>query len=248
MSLRKALILGLATFLLVLVFVLPAGWVGGALPEGVQCGSWSGSIWRGGCRDMKVMQQGKVALVLSELRWKLRAGALLRLTLAAEFHSWWPQGEATGDIELRSGGNIRFREGNIRSQVDRNLLPALPRGWSGHADVKRLEFDWINARIERLGGEFLISDLADSRGTALGSYHLEMPTSSSAPFTGQLRDAGGPVEVAAQLHLSADRSWNLEGRLRARDATNERLNRQLDMLGSADIVGWRPLSAAGTFN
>ena len=52
MNLKKGLLLGLAAFALALIVVLPARWMGGVLPEGVQCDQWSGSVWRGQCSGL----------------------------------------------------------------------------------------------------------------------------------------------------------------------------------------------------
>src|SRR5690606_5491057 len=101
--------------------------------------------------------------------------------------------------------------------------------------------------IGRLGGELLVTDLVDRRGTALGSYRLAFLDRDMPPFGGELTDAGGPLEVTADVQLTADQSWTVEGRMRVRDAANASLGRALDMLAAPDASGWRRLSLAGQF-
>jgi hypothetical protein len=248
MKAKKAVVLGLAAFVLALVVVLPARWIAGALPPGVTCGDWAGSVWRGQCIDLTLSDGSKVLVKLASLRWKLRPLSLLRLTVSADFQSNWAKGEATGRVALSPGGAIRLRDMSASSVLDPLAIGALPSGWTGRAELRRGEFDWDAGTLGRLGGELVVSDLANRRGTALGGYRLELRPGSTPPFTGVLRDTGGPVEVDAQIQLTADRNWTLEGRMRQRDPADIRLARQLDMLDVADASGWRRLSAAGDFN
>jgi hypothetical protein len=249
MKLRKAILLGLAAFTLALVTVLPARWMARAMPDGVQCGDWAGSIWRGQCRELTLADGDRVILKLASLRWKLKPASLLRLRVSADFQSSWSTGQAAGTVAISPGGTLRLREMSANSTLDHTSVGALPRGWNGRATLQRGEFDWDNGLLGRLGGELVISDLADGRGTALGSYRLDVPAGSTPPFMGKLTDTGvGPVEVDAQLRLAADRTWSLDGRMRQRNPSDVRLSRQLDMLGNADASGWRRLSAAGDFN
>ncbi len=248
MNLKKALILGLVAFALALIVVLPASWIEGALPSGVQCARWSGSVWRGQCNELTLSDGGKVVMKLASLGWKLRPMALLGLKVRADFQSRWSNGQASGQVALGPGGTIQLRDMMASMLLDPTALGALPAGWSGQARLERGEFDWKDGRLGRLGGLLDVSGLTDRRGTALGSYRLDMPAGGTPPFTGQLTDTGGPVQVEAKLELTADRNWSLEGRMRQRDAGDLRLSRQLDMLGSADASGWRRLTAAGDFN
>lgn len=248
MKARKAILLGLAAFLLALVLVLPASWMGRALPEGVTCARWAGSIWRGQCGELTVRDSGTGVMRIDSLRWKLKPLALLRLNLSADFEGSWRSGQAQGRIAVKPGGAIRLRELDGASLLDKTVVRSLPSGWSGRVELRDVEFDWNAGTLGRLGGELLVHNLADGRGNALGSYQLQLPPGDTSPFTGQLRDTGGPLEVDAQLQLAADRSWSLEGRMRARNAADQALGRKLDMFAAADATGWRRLSAAGDFN
>lgn len=247
MKAKKAWLLGLAAFLLALIIVLPASWVGAALPSAVQCTAWSGSVWRGQCRDLALHDDQKVVMRLSTLQWRLKPASLLRLRLAAQFHSTWPQGRTSGQVAIAPGGAIQVRDMSGHSELDRRFFGAMPAGWHGQVQIQGFDLDWRDGIIGHLGGELVVSELVDARGTALGGYRLAFTESATPPFTGELTDTGGPLQVAAQLALTADQSWTLEGRMRARDAANASLNRTLDMLSFADASGWRRLSAAGQF-
>ncbi len=247
MNARKAWLLGLAAFLIALVIVFPAGWAAAALPASVQCAAWAGSVWRGQCRELELHDGQQVVMRLSTLHWQLKPSGLLRLQLAAQFQSSWPEGQTAGDVAISPTGAIQVRDMTGRSALDRRFFGAMPEGWQGHIDMRGFALDWHDGIIGRLGGELLISDLVNGRGMALGSYRLAFTDSDTAPFTGQLNDAGGPLEVEAQLSLTADQSWSLEGRMRTREAADRSLGRTLDLLSPPDATGWRRLSAAGQF-
>ncbi|MFO7326541.1 MAG: type II secretion system protein N [Pseudomonadota bacterium] len=247
MRLRGALLLGLAAFLLVLLVAFPARWAAAFVPEAVQCAAWAGSVWRGQCRELVLHDGGKPVMRLTSLNWQLRPLSLLSLAPAARVHSVWPEGEALGEVSVSASGQFRVRELSGRTALDRRFFGALPAGWRGQLDLRGFDLDWQDGIIGRLGGELLVSDLVDARGTALGSYRLVFEPAASPPFTGTLTDRGGPLEVSARLELTADQSWSLEGRMRARNQGDAALNRALDMLSFADAEGWRRLSAAGQF-
>lgn len=247
MKVRTIVLLGLAAFLLTLVIVMPARWVALALPARVQCDAWAGSIWQGQCQQLSISDNGRSTLRLTSLRWKLHPAALLRLSLSAEFQGAWAQGSAAGRVLVRPGGQVQLRDVQGQSGLDQSFLGSLPAGWNGRLELRQVELDWDAGQVGRLGGELIVSDLADARGSALGSYQAQFASSTTPPFTGELRDTGGPVELQAQLTLSADRSWSLDGRMRARNTGDAALARRLDVLSPADASGWRRVSAAGYF-
>ena len=190
MTARKAWLLGLAAFLLALIIVLPAGWVGAALPSAVQCTTWSGSIWRGQCRDLALHDGQQVVMRLSSLQWRLQPASLLRLRLAARFDSVWPQGQATGHMAVAPGGAIQVRDMAGHSELDRRFFGAMPAGWHGGVQIREFDLDWHDGIIGHLGGELIVSDLVDAGGTALGGYRLAFARSQVPPFTGELTDTG----------------------------------------------------------
>jgi hypothetical protein len=247
MRLRTVLLLGLAAFLLALLVVFPAGWVNAFMPDAVKCGAWSGSVWRGQCQDLLLSDGEKPVMQLATLRWELKPLSLLRLKLSARFHSTWPEGETTGQVAVAPSGQIQVRNMSGRTVLDRRFFGAMPAGWRGQLEIRGFDLDWHAGSIGRLGGEMLVTDLLDARGTSLGSYRLVFPAGGTPPFSGTLNDSGGPLEVQARLELTADRNWTLDGRMRTRDSQDASLDRALDMLSFAEADGWRRLSAAGRF-
>ncbi len=241
-------LLGITAFLLAMVAVMPVAWVKSVLPDTVQCAQWSGSIWRGRCSMLTLQQPGQAPLQIESLQWKVHALALLRLQVRTEFKLVSPQGQAEGLFERGAGGALRLRDVSARAVLDRRLVGALPAGWNGQLDVRGLDLQLDGRELQQLAGELVVHDFNDGRGGALGNYQLKFPAGGAAPFQGQLRDDGGPLETNATLTLSADRSWVLDGTVAVRAGGDPALHRRLDLLGAPDAAGRRRLSAAGSIN
>lgn len=243
----RTILLGLGAFLLALLVVLPVGWLAPLLPAQVQCAAWRGSIWRGQCTGLTLAVAGPTPLQFDALRWTLHPAALLRLTLHADFQLAYPQGSASGQVEVASGERLLLQNVTLQAPFDRRLVSMLPPQWTGQLDARQVAMRLHGKVLQALSGDVQLRNLNDGRGGALGSYRLVFTPQPVAPFRGTLQDTGGPLAVAASLTIAADRSWVLDGTVAARDGTSA-ISRNLDLLGPPDASGRRPLSAAGTFN
>jgi general secretion pathway protein N len=243
----RVVLLGLAAFLLALLVVLPARWVGGLLSPQLECAAWSGSIWRGQCAGLILQLPGSPPEPIELLRWKLHPAALLRLALQADFDVRAAQGVGSGQIELGRGGRIAMQDVSLSMQFDRRLVGMISPGWNGQLQGQQLAIRLQGKQVLALAGELQLRDFNDGRGVALGNYHLTFPPAASPPFVGVLQDKGGPLVVTASLTVNADRSWLLEGTVAAGPGAPQALQRRLDILGPPDAEGRRRLAAEGTF-
>jgi hypothetical protein len=71
--LRRAVILAITGFVLVLIALLPARWIGPLLPHAMHCQQLDGSAWRGSCSGLTTANGA-----LGDLTWDLHALQLLR--------------------------------------------------------------------------------------------------------------------------------------------------------------------------
>jgi hypothetical protein len=245
---RRALLLGLLAFLLALVIVLPARWVGAMLPSVVQCRGWSGSLWRGSCGQLTVNAPGVKPVTLETVGWTLHPLPLMRLRLAADVVMTDARGDATGRVELTRKGLLVLRNVSARALFGRDLPIAMPAGWSGRVEVSQLEVDWQANRLEHLQGDLRFLDLRDEQGRELGNYQVKFPPAIAPPFKGELSDAGGPFELHGVLELTRDRHWSVQGTVRSRPGADAAFSRNLEILGAADSAGRYPVSIEGSFN
>ena len=244
---RRVLILGIAAFLLALLVVLPARWVGGLLPSSAQCAEWSGTIWRGQCGQLTVQVPGQTPVTLESAGWKLHPLTLLRGRLMADVTIVDARGDATGRIEVTRDELLILRGVSAHAQLDPQFPGGLPAGWRGRMEMQGLDLDWQANTLRRLQGEFSFVDLRDERGHDIGSFHASFPEAAAPPFKGQITDMGGPLELRAMLELTTERNWSLNGTIAVRGGDDTGFRRYLEALGAPDASGRYPLSATGTF-
>jgi hypothetical protein len=241
------LLLGIAAFLVAMLVVLPARWVGGMLPSAARCMEWGGTLWRGRCGQLTVQMPGQRPITLESANWKLHPLRLLRGRLAADVVVEDPRGEASGSLEVARNGLLILRGVEARAQLDPQFPGGLPAGWSGRLEMQALDLDWQVDKLRRLSGEFRFLDLRDERGRDIGSYQASFPATGAPPFKGQLTDLGGPLELRATAELGIERNWALNGTVRVRDGADGSFRQYLEALGAPDASGRYPLSATGTF-
>lgn len=239
------MLLGVVAFAITLLVLCPARWAATFLPAGTSCSSWSGSIWSGRCDGLRVNAAGAAPLA-DTLSWKLHPLALLRARVSADIELEQAAVQAQGRLTAGRGGSLQVESLNASGLLDKRLLAALPTGWSARFEVRDASVDYSGAMLRQLGGTFTARDLRDQRGTVLGDYQIQFTPQPAAPFTGQLRDLAGPLQLNATVRVEANRSWQLDGTAVLRPGSPPSLARALDQLGTADLNGQRKISIAGT--
>ncbi len=243
----RVLLLGVLAFVVALLAVLPARWVGGALPSSVHCEQWRGTLWRGRCRQLAVVVPGQPSLKIESAGWHLHPLPLLRTRLSAEVVLTDARGDASGHLEFSRDGRLTLRGVSARLLFDPKLPGPMPQGWSGRVEIHDLQLDWNVDQLRHLQGQFRFFDLRDAQGRELGGYSLDFPPSTAPPFKGQLVDEAGPLELHGTLVLTPDRSWTLQGTVAARPGADPALQGMLGVLGQPAADGRYPLSATGRF-
>jgi len=244
----RTLLLGLLAFLVALIVVLPARWVGGMLPASVRCAEWRGTAWNGRCRQLTVSVPGKPAFTIETAGWTLHPLPLLRTRVAAEVVLTDSRGDVAGHVELARGGLVSVRDVSARVLFDPQLPIAMPSGWRGRLEVEQFALVIQQNELHDLEGRFSFFDLRDEAGRELGDYRVSFPPTTVAPFKGEISDAGGPLELHGTLQLTANRRWEVAGTVAARAGADAAIAGNLGVLGAPDANGRYPLSATGSFN
>jgi hypothetical protein len=233
------LIVALAV-LTVLVIALPASLLKRFLPPSMGAEDFSGSLWHGSA--------GKItanARDLGALEWRLHPWSLLSLTLSADLH-WVKVGfvaDGTADV-TRQGLTLQNLQGGGPIEDLGDLGIAL--GWHGTAGFKfgQLKAAFANATpgsepvtLVSAVGDVTVSNLSSPQvadGADLGGYALHVADGAITPdadATAELSDTGGPLEVKATIHLSANgHTGMLSGTVKERSDAPPALRGQLDNL------------------
>jgi hypothetical protein len=231
--------------LTVVVIVLPASTVKRFLPASVGAEDFSGSLWHGSAGNVTVNARN-----IGAIEWHLHPWSLLKLAVAADLH-WVRIGFlADGTVDFSSHGlTLRNVQGGGPIEDLRDL--GIAEGWRGTANFNfsELKVAFANGTagpgtagngavtITSAVGHVNVSNLASPQvadGADLGGYTLQLADATVTPgadATADLMDTGGPLEVQATIHFSADvHTGMLSGTIKARLGAPPALLRQLDNL------------------
>jgi general secretion pathway protein N len=232
-------------FALTVLWRAPANWLIGALPSSVQCQQPAGSMWRGGCGQLRI-----AGAALSDVRWELHPWALLLGHLELTVQSADVRAPATATLSLGLGGHHTVRDLRADMPIDTGFLPLFPAGWSGRLQLALTRLEFSAGRLAAIHGTVTASSLAQIRpAMPFGSYELRFPDTSRADgaISGELRDVGGPLAVAGTLTIRNGSEYVLSGSAAARADANAELAKAVEFLGPPDAQGRREYSLAGSF-
>lgn len=243
---RRAIILALTGFLLVLIALLPARWIAPLLPHAMHCQQLDGSAWRGSCSGLTTANGA-----LGDLAWDLHALQLLRGRLELQLDLTNQGSYLRGVLGMGFGGALHGRNVTLDLPLTSALVSSLPAGAHARLSGKLSRIDWNGKFLETLQGEVDILDFVGSQGQIFGSYQaLFAPDANAAASgtpTGVVHDLGGPLALDATLQFTRDPGYLLQGQVAARPAAPADLADELKYLGSPDASGRRPFSLSGTF-
>jgi hypothetical protein len=243
--LRPLVLICALAALMVVVIALPASTVKRFLPASVGAEDFSGSLWHGSAGNVTVNARN-----IGAIEWHLHPWSLLKLAVAADLH-WVRIGFlADGTVDFSSHGlTLRNVQGGGPIEDLRDL--GIAEGWRGTANFSfsELKVAFANGTagprtagngavtITSAVGDVNVSNLASPQvadGADLGGYTLHLADAAVTPgadATADLMDTGGPLEVQATIHFSANvHAGMLSGTIKARLGAPPALLRQLDNL------------------
>ena len=239
---KRLLFAGILVFAVVLVATFPARlayrWFA---PAELQLSGISGSVWNG------VAAEGLVAdAYLTDIRWRLRPGALLRRNLSFAAEAKPVGGALAAEVSADAGGAVTLTGLDARVPLDLVLPEFQAQGISGDLAV---EFDKLvlvrGIPTETVGAITVVNLFVPylSAGV-LGDFQMAF-TNSSDGVRAALDDLAGVLDLTGTLVVAADGSYRLEGLVKARPAAPPSVEAQLAALGSPDENGMRPFSREG---
>ncbi|MEO8443421.1 MAG: type II secretion system protein N [Gammaproteobacteria bacterium] len=240
---------GAAAFLLAVIVMLPARVVlsGIGLPPGL-VSHVAGTIWRGSAGRVSLG-----SLAFGPVSWSALPARLLTGQLAADFDATVPDGFAKGRVALALGNRVTLRDLTAAAPLSW-LAPGVAAG--GGQLTTRFEQLTIRAgRVTSAVGKLELAGVVlpiPTTGPQLGpgTYAVTFAADNLAadqPLTGELKDAGGPLEIAGTVTITPPRSYEVSGTAKPRPGAPPELRDALQMLGPATPDGGHVLSLAGTF-
>lgn len=246
-ALVLTIIAGVAVFLVILFFYLPASWFASALPAQVKCRELGGSIWHGECLGLALQDTQ-----LGDATWNLAPGRALTGRLAGVFELRGSAVNARSDLDVGFSGLGELRNLTARMLLDPALLPQLPPEQRGSvsANLQRLELA-DGPAVHTLQGTIELRDFRQvgRRPMDLGSYQVTFDGAlqSGNAVVGKLRDLGGPFAVDGTVTLNPPNSYLVQGLITGRTAAAESVVREITLGATPDASGRSAFSFEGTY-
>jgi len=239
-------IAGLAVFLAVLFFYLPASWFRSYLPPPAACTDIGGPVWAGECIGLAV--QGAR---LGDATWNLAARGALRGRLVgdADLRGALAQAHAEFDLSFKGAGELR----NIKARfpLDPAFLPQFPPDQRGQISVDLKRAVMANRSVAQLEGSIELRDFRQvtPRPIEFGSYRVTFDGKAQpdGKVLGQVTDVGGPFRIEGTLVLTPPNKYEFQGFITGRTADAERFIRQEIPYARPDASGRTPFPIEGTY-
>src|SRR3954471_10670277 len=138
---------GLAVFLIVLFFYLPASWFRSYLPPQATCADIGGSVWAGECIGLAV--QGAK---LGDATWNLAARGALRGRLVGDVDLRGALARARADVDVSFEGAGELRDISAEFPLDPAFLPQFPADRRGQVAVDLKRAVVADRALTQLGG------------------------------------------------------------------------------------------------
>jgi hypothetical protein len=218
-------------------------------PDELRLSAITGSVWSGGATLGSIP-----GLPMRDLRWKLSSWPLLLGRASGEFEARLADGFVRGQFRA-STSSLTLSSLQVSTSLPtlRGLLPL--NDTEGLVSLTLESLEVRDAWPVELVGVLRINELRvmplmatqTQERIAMGNYEVQFTDTGGQGLAGQLHDTGGPLEATGSVALSLDRSYMLEGLVRARDGASAELIQGLDfMTGEPNADGRRPFSLTGS--
>ena len=221
-------------------------------PDALRLNGVDGTVWTGGADVASIP-----GMPMRDLRWNVAVMSLVVGRIPVRFEARLGDGFLRGAVavspwtvsvsDLQASANLALLGGTLKLEGVQGLA-------SLNLDRLELVDGWPTAltgslRIEQLRVPPLLPSAAAPTSIPFGSFEVTLTGVAARSILATVRDAGGPLEIVADLVLELDRPYTLAGaeprisaRVRERRDAPDELAVPLDMLTVAtDPEGWRTL-------
>ena len=242
---RLLLILGLATYLIVLIAKFPAsvalGWFA---PARLEYTTARGSIWRG---DIPAVRMDGISL--GQLRWEAHPLSLLAARFDATASVRRSQSQfLDAHISIRTGGVTRLTgvRGILPLSTLSGVFPAA--GYRGELTIQLDELQLIDGWPNDARGTIGFGNLTLTSPVLqpLGSYQLVFLGAGDSDLKGTFTSIHGPLNADGSVTLKADRSYEVSGLADAGPDSSEELKNMIRFIGPPQDDGRHEFTFAGS--
>lgn len=242
-SRRTLIVVGIATFFLIVVATFPArvasSWLA---PEQLRLGGVTGSIWRGRAAEVSFGSE-----YFSDLRWSLKPLQLLTARIALDAELTTLAGRISMSLTAGLGGTVTMTD--VRGILSiAGMHPAFEANRiGGNLELKINELILDNGYPYSASGLVVVSNLvAGTLGaTSLGSFVADVDSTDDG-IVAAVSDSDAVFDLVGTLTLGRNRSYLFVGDIAPTSKTPGNLSQKLRVLGSPDANGFRQFRFEGT--
>lgn len=208
----------------------------------------SGTVWNGAAQGLSLG-----GFTLGPVQWHAKPARLLLGQLAASVEATLPDGFLNATVALSPGKRIAVSDLDAAAPLSW-LAPSLGR--PGSQLTARFDRLVVKAgRVETATGSLQVAGVVlpiPTSGLKLAPAAYQVTFAADGlkadePLTGDLKDSGGPLEIAGKVKITPPRSYELNGTAKPRPDAPPEVQNALQMLGPATPDGGHVLSIAGSF-
>ncbi len=231
---KRLIILGLITFIVIMLATFPARvayhWLA---PAELKLSGIAGSVWNGSA--IEGMAGGAY---VRNIVWQFKPVSLLSGNLAFATTSNPVSGSMNTDVAVSPDGTLTLS--GLSGNVPLDLVhPAFQQ--SGIRGDIALQFETLVIRngvpVAAKGSvtiaDLFVQDLSPSR---IGNFRADFQT-TDGKITGSVEDMTGVLDVTGSISLDQDRSYSFIGQVAPTSSTPQSIVNQLRFLGSANERG-----------
>lgn len=234
-----------------LVVLLPAGLVWeqvrdrGMVPAGVAVQGVTGTLWTGSAVAVTLPNN----LVLSEVTWAFRPGALFTGRLGWSLSAQPPGGHLQGRVAVGAGGvSVSGTRADLDAASTAAPFLVLPIVLEGRLalDLEHLALGrdgQVRAASGVLG--WLDAGAGLPEAVPLGDLRAELATGEEGALRLVVRDQGGPLIAEGTVEVGPGGRYRIDGVAGSRAGADPRLAQALQMLGNPGPDGRTPIRLSG---
>lgn len=242
-SRRRLITAGIFTLIVGLIILFPARvayrWFA---PDVVEVSGITGSIWSG-----SAAHASSAGIYFRDLSWNFKPLRLFTGKLVYAIAAKPASGFVEADIGLGIGGALHISD--LQGAIGLQALGQIPaiRGVRGSASLR---FDHLTIKDGlpvSANGTVEVSNLVIPFVTSgsIGGYRAEFHPQEDGGINASIEDTDGAVDLAGNLALAPDRTYQFRGLIAAKPETPQGMRQQLQFLGSANDRGQHEISLDG---
>lgn len=248
----KLILVGIISFMLMLLATLPISFVLPYLPKNIpiQLSQASGTIWQGQASSMRYQN-----IELGQLNWDIHPLSLFLGQLSSHINLKGDQITLDSQAVLHWDKTLQLSQ--TQAEIEASFLQHFKKIPAQLAGTFNLDLDSVVVKIPSKQAnakpplpliqgkiEWRKAQLVSPLDMPLGAYRLILKTRDQTQL-GQLNSLDAPIDLDTKLQLDQKYNYQIKGKIKANKEANLLLKSGIASLGQAKADGYIPIDQKG---